>query len=324
MGTDPGPCFPERILLVTDMDDLSRSLPVGIRYALDCSAQLRIHHFIQETFHSAVEGDAPEQQKIRTLENAVARARTAGVQAYWSMQPGPLEPGIKQITREWTADRVIVACRPSSDCNEVLLDALSGSVLREAEIPVLVVGPQATADKFSTSTNPLRILFATTLDSKARLVAEYVDRFAGILHAEMTMLHIIANRSPSHPSLARVRFYAEQRCQEVLAELKHDVVHYRIEQGAIEDTIVKVIGEGEFDLLLIGAVSGSSFRSDILPGIAYNIVCVSPCPVMVLKNDSFPRIGLQTLMKDNQSHDATSLSRLRTRPSAREDMLSSR
>ena len=141
------------------------------------------------------------------------------------------------------------------------------------------------------------MLVATALDRDACAVARHVAAFARSFNAQVTLLHVTTGTSTSHPWAARVRRYAEHRFQELFSELEGTSLEYLIEQGSVEDTITRVAGEGNFDLVVLAPVSDATFRTDIVPGTSYNVLCQTPCPILVLKHDCYAASTQVTMMK---------------------------
>ncbi len=288
--------LPSRILLATDLKDLDQILPVTIAYALKCKAALKLVHVQPEVNMPGIDSDAlvhvgPESVRLayEALEQAVKQARTAGVAAStWDLRRGEVAAMIVQIIQEWKADRVVVGSHGSHNIHQGLLGSVAGSILREVEIPVLAIGP-ASRDSIKDPSKKTRILLATALNRESFAITESIARFARSHEAELTMLHVIPEIAEDHPSAARVRSYAECKFQQILSSITGatESVSCVVETGQIVDTILRVAARGNFDLILLAGVSGSSFRTDIMPGTAYGVICRAPCPVLVIKEEPY-------------------------------------
>jgi len=283
---------PGRILLVTNLLDLDAVLPLAVRYALKLHAQLKLFHVLlgpDEQVRTSFPGfDAKLlTQRIDAellLSTAALQAQQAGVDCSWALPAGNLSRALVEIEDAWTPDRIMVFRREARAEWEPL-DPVTELVLRGASVPVLVVGAECHAADFMTEKRKMRILFATSLDREADDVAALVLRFARSHQAELTMLHVIDCYSASIAWFRRVRQCAEQRFREMVRDFGAGEVRYIIEHGRVAETLLRVAKRRNYDFILIGFVSGASFRTDIQPGAAYKIVCEAPCPVLVLRRD---------------------------------------
>lgn len=299
MPAQPGRIYnlPSRILLATDLTDLKQILPEGIDYALRCKASLKLIHILPEITTPDPglpqvlpdAGETARQCAERTLEEASKTAKDAGVKSTWILRSGPVTPTIVQVVQEWRADRVVVGSHGPRKFQQELLGSVAESIFREVDIPVLAIGPAVHYGRQPPKKR--RILLATALDRQSLAIAESVVRFARIHHADLTMLHVIPEVAEAHPSALRIRSYAENRFQEILSNMSRDYppVSCQVETGSVVETILRVASQGHFDLILLAGVSGSSFRTNIMPGTAYGVICGAPCPVLVLKEGAYRR-----------------------------------
>ncbi len=295
--------LPSRILLATDLTDLKQILPVAIDYALKWKAALRLVHVLpgvnmpdtDPRLPVHANGETGRERAEKILEEAAKKGREAGAKCTWIVCSGQVAHTILRMVQEWRADRVVVGSHGFQKFHQELLGSVSEALLYEADVPVLAVGPAVEHNGRHLSKKS-RILLATALDRESFAVAESVARLARIDQAELTMLHIIPEIAKAHPSALRVRAYAEHKFQEILSSVSTEAFlpSCMIERGPIVETILRVASQGHFDLILLGGVSGSSFRPNIAPGTAYGVICAAPCPVLVLKEEHYQKKTMLT------------------------------
>ncbi len=286
--------LPSRILLATDLKDLSQTLPIAISEAQKCKAKLKLIHVLSDGKNNSrvIDRESAKPSAESTLERAARDAWNSGVMCSWVVRTGPIPDAIWDEVAAWRPDRIVIGSHNSYKSRYLVLGSVTEVVLRESEIPVLVVGPAVRLGNGRPS-GRTRILFATPLNRESRAVTESALEYAQIHQSDLTMLHVIPDIVKAHPSTSRVQAYAEHRFQETLSNIDPDIVKpdCMIERGHVVETILRVAKEGRFDLILMGTVSGSSFRRDIMPGTAYGVICKASCPVIVLK-EAFSRISV--------------------------------
>jgi nucleotide-binding universal stress UspA family protein len=287
--------LPSRMLLATDLTDLKDILPVAIDSARICSAELKLVHVLPYPYAQDVDsllsigvtGEVTRKHAENTLRDAVKEAEEMGVRCTWGVHSGQVAHVIAQTAREWGAERVIVGSHGLQKFQQGLLGSTTEAIFHEVDIPVLAVGPAEQLFNRHPSKGR-RFLLATALDRESFGITESVLRIAKIHKAELTILHVIPEIAKAHPSALRVRDYAESKFREILSDIGEDMfsVTCIVEAGSMVETILRTASQGKFDLLVLGGVSGYSFCENVMPGIAYGIICAAPCPVLLLKESS--------------------------------------
>lgn len=272
---------PGRLLWITDLDDIPVAFHLAVQYAVRLKAQLKLLHAtpVGMTERSPLRPGAPAAE---VLEKAASKARAEGVDCDWELSRAPLAISLRNLTEIWTPDRIFRVRRVTTAYEG--LDSGTETVLREATVPVYVVSANRVPIVFRC---PAKILFPTSLDRRSMEVASAVLRFAHAQGAEITMLHVIDGEAARSSWTNRVRACAVARFDEVLEELDGPAVTL-IEVGRLSETVARVAQTHHHNLVLLSVSSGISFRGDIRPGSAYEILCKAPCPVLVCKHDVLP------------------------------------
>ncbi len=227
--------LPSRILLATDLSDLKQILPVAIDYALKSKSALKLVHVLPD-FNAPdsqpvlADGDTIRQHAEKTLEEAAAKVREAGLKCSWTVCNGQVDHTIMQIAQEWKADRVVVGTFGPQKLHQELLGSVAEAILREADVPVLAVGPTFRSDRKEPA-KKIRVLLATALNRESIATTESVVRFAKSHRAELTMLHVIPEIAKGHPSALRVRAYAESKFHEILSGIPEEKPPYYLHGG---------------------------------------------------------------------------------------------
>ena len=282
---------PTRILLVTDLTDLERTLPVAINQAKGYGAEILLAHVLPDfasppAAPSLLVYSHPEhhrQHAERILLAAAREAEAAGVHCTWNISSGDVGEQIETIVEEWRPGRVIVGSHGETKFCLGILGSTAERLFHRLAVPVVGVGPKVRSDSAKLFEG-VRVLAPTSLKGQSRAVLSFAAEFAAAHDAEMTLLHVIPDVGEEHPSAARTASYARQMLDDfVSASARTRTPICRVESGHAIETILKHAINGGFDLILLGSISSSSFLRELVPGTAYGILCGAPCPVLILK-----------------------------------------
>ncbi|MEI9977613.1 MAG: universal stress protein [Edaphobacter sp.] len=287
--------LPSRILVATDLTDIKQILPVAIDYALESKAALKLLHVLpgvsrpdwNPDLHGRRDRSTAKVFSERILEDAATQASQDGAKCTWVTRSGQVAEAVSQMVRQWKSDWVIVGSHGIKKLRQELLGSVAESIFHEVDVPVLAIGTEVAPDR-KLPNRKCRILFAAALTRESQAVTDFVLRFAEMYRAELTMLHVVPEVVKAHPSSLRVQAYAEGMFNQILSGIgiKKPRPSYMIERGQVVETILRVASDDHFDLIILGGVSGSSFRTDIMPGVSYRVICGAQCPVLLLKEES--------------------------------------
>jgi len=283
---------PRRILLATSLADLGFILPVAIQQALTYKAELRIVHILPDPKAYPI-GSVPEvsydsdwTQKTAQakLEKAVAAAANSAVRCSSHLAVGHVVTEIMKIAVDWKADRLVTGSQGRGKSHLHILGSVAESIFHRVEVPVLAIGPHV-ASKKRVLKDRMRVVFATPLDHGSRRMAEFALNVAEKHHADISLLHVSPEIAQGHPSAARVTEYAKRMLQDLL---RVRTIHRcrptcEVAYGQPAEIILQYAEQHSADMIILGASAHSAFDSRFIPGIAYRVLCESPCPVLVLK-----------------------------------------
>lgn len=286
---------PRRILLATDLVDLGFILPVAIQQALAYKAELRIVHILPDPNISPI-GPVPEisgasdwmrKYAKDKLEKAVAMAAGSAVQCSSHVASGNVVTEIMKIVVDWKADRLVTGSQGREKSHLHILGSVAESIFHRVEVPVLAIGPHA-ASKKKVLKDRMRIVFATPLDHDSRRMAEFALNVAENHHADISLLHVSPEIAHGHPSAARVTEYASKMLQDLLnvRTIRRCRPACEVVYGQPAESILEYSQQHSADMIVLGTSAHSAFDSRFIPGIAYRVLCGSPCPVLVLKQGS--------------------------------------
>ncbi|MGO8717987.1 MAG: universal stress protein [Acidobacteriaceae bacterium] len=286
---------PRRILLATDLTDLGFTLPIAKQQALAYKAELRIVHVLPDPNASHIDPvlmvyfDAAGMQKSAetTLAKVVEEAKTDGIRCSFHLAAGNTVKEILNAAAEWKADRVIAGSHGKAKFHHHILGSIAESLFHQIDIPVLAVGPKAVPSDPSVKGHT-RIVFAAALDHGSRRIAEFALSVAEKHTADITLLHVLQNVVPEHPTTISARGYASRMLEDLLAikPLRKAHATCEVAYGQPAESILSYAKHHAADMILLGASAHSAFNPRFIPGIAYRVLCEAHCPVLVLKEES--------------------------------------
>jgi nucleotide-binding universal stress UspA family protein len=286
---------PRRILLATDLTDLGFTLPIAKQQALACKAELRIIHVLPDPGASPIDPvlmvyfDAAGMQKSAEtiLGKVIADTRAEGIKCSFQLATGHTVKEILAAAAEWKADRVIAGSHGKAKFHHHILGSIAESLFHQIDIPVMAVGPKAVLSDAASQGHP-RIVFAAALDHSSRRIAEFALSVAEKRGAEITLLHVLQNVVPEHPTTISARGYANRMLEDLLTVKPVRKAHASCEVvfGQPAEAILSYAKHHAADMILLGASAHSAFNPRFIPGVAYRVLCEAHCPVLVLKEES--------------------------------------
>jgi nucleotide-binding universal stress UspA family protein len=286
---------PRRILLATDLTDLGFTLPIARQQALAYKAELRIIHVLPDPTSSPIDPvlmvyfDAAGMQKSAeaTLDRIIAETKAESIRCSYQLATGHTVKEILAAASEWKADRLIAGSHGKAKFHHHILGSIAESLFHQIDIPVLAVGPKAVPSDASAPGHP-RIVFAAALDHSSGRIAEFALSVAEKHGADITLLHVLQNVVPEHPTTISARGYANRMLEDLLAVKPIRKAHASCEvaYGQPAESILGYAKHHAADMILLGASAHSAFNPRFIPGIAYRVLCEAHCPVLVLKEES--------------------------------------
>jgi nucleotide-binding universal stress UspA family protein len=303
---------PRRILLATNLTDLKFTLPVAIQQAKAYKAELRITHILPDPNASLIDPvlmvNADSDRMIKAAEKTIKEALNAvassGIRCSSHLIAGDVAGEIIKIAHEWKADRLIAGSHGKEKFHLHILGSVAESLFHHIEIPVLAIGPHVVPEK-NAAKDRMRIVFAASLDHDSRRIAEFALSVAENHRADISLLYVSPEIAEGHPSAARVAGYAENMLKDLLSvkSLKKCRPVCEVLHGQPAKAILDYARQHLADMIILGASAHAAFDTRFIPGTAYRVLCESPCPVLVLKQDS-AWISVPQEVAQNQSTHA--------------------
>jgi len=224
---------------------------------------------------------------------ALARQMLPGLAVKTRVRQGDPAEGILMEVREGRYDLVVVGAGREGGLAQRLLGSVALQVVRRAPASVLVArAPGPDLDRFLICTGGLDV---------AEPVIETGAGLAGATQAHATLLHVIAPIPSMYTGLNEIEETLSELLRtntpiarhlrngaEILAR-RQVTAELRLRYGVAADEILSEAGEGDYDLVVIGA-SGTAgwLRGWLLGDVTWQIADRAPCSVLIVRR----RLGI--------------------------------
>ncbi len=285
--------IPATIRSILAPTDFSPSSVAACDFAADLARQFRarLHlvHFVQQRDYGLpvpeTYGDIYsdlEHESEKELKALTERSAMAGLEAATHLERNEISARINSLAREVHTDVIVVASRGRGGLARLALGSTTAEILRIAQAPVLVLGPQAAPPAL-----PFRQLVAATdfsISAKAALSAAIT--LTAIGNAGTHLLHVASWEEAAKEDWPQHTRSLEARMWAMLPPDARfwDMAETSIRLGQPADIILQAAAEENADLIAIGA--SRAFEHPLLHGAhntAYRVLQKAPCPVLVAR-----------------------------------------
>ena len=280
-----------RILVPTDFALASeRALAQAAAIAARSGAELHVLH-VQELHRGmyrltamseieAVEKIIAEQSR-QNLEKEVEKIAPPVVQTVRrDIKAGP---GILSYAEEHDVDLIVMGTHARKGPVRMFIGSVAAEVLRDAEIPVLIVGPEHVlpADLYR------RVLAPVDFSNSARAALQQASAIAAQHNAELIVLHVIEPRirtpyEAANGTAEELRERARESLEEWVADtqLVKAPAQQRITLGPPDEQIVSCAREETVDLIVLGTVGLSGLSRLLLGSTTERVLRHAPCAAL--------------------------------------------
>jgi len=283
----------QNILFATDF---TPSAQLALSYALNLA-----HSYDAEVYSvnvlphlPFVEGVQPDPEQTRLLAEQrlaalVASESFKGIRHEELIEEGEVSEVLSRLVREYEIDLIVIGTCGRTGLPKLLLGSVAEEVFRNAECPVLTVGPHAT--RWPADGNLRHILYATDFGPESVHGLPYAISLAEENRARLTLLHVapepgVVLPEPEPGAMpvvdpSEVAASAEKQLRALIpygAQLWHEP-EYMVQFGPPTETIVKVAA-GKADVIALGVKRPAALTKHLGAGVAYKVACEATCPVL--------------------------------------------
>jgi len=283
----------QNILFATDF---SPSAPTALSHALDLArrygaALYTVNLLPHMPFVEAAEPD-PEQTKLlakQQMADLMGSASLKDVEHKELIEQGEFPEVISKLVRKHGIDLIVIGTGGRKGLGKLLLGSVAEEVFRNAECPVLTMGPHVT--RWNIDGKLQHILFATDFGAESLHGLPYAISLAEENRARLTLLHVASEPAVSLPELAPGTMPVIDPGEVVASTKKHlralipegtELWHepeYMVQFGSPAEMIVKIAAQ-TVDMIVLGVKRQLALTKHLSEGVAYKVACEAPCPVL--------------------------------------------
>jgi nucleotide-binding universal stress UspA family protein len=272
-----------KILVATDFSETSdRALEHALSLARTYNSKIFLVHVIPVDFMMAPELVEGTLEKMRrSAREGVERLRAANrffaVPHEEIIKEGPLWPNLEGLIEKLDIDLIVVGTHGIGTVKKLLIGSSAEQIFRQAHIPVLTIGPDVWREPLY-GIELKNILFATAFGLGAERQANYAFSLAQQHRSRITLLHVKHDAGQEQAIVNQLKELVP-----VATDL-HCLPLFRVERGNPVKQILRVAGDMQADLIVLGAKTRKGLAGHVPHTKAYEVVCGASCPVLTIKS----------------------------------------
>jgi nucleotide-binding universal stress UspA family protein len=274
-----------RILFATDLSTAAeKALPYALEIARRYGAMLYIVHAITPAGYPYAPVAAwpqlqEQEEQFRSQARQRLERRLEGVPHETEFREGQVLTVLRDIVQDKKIDLLVIGTHGRTGVDKAVLGSVAETIFREAQCPVLTVGPRVNTQSHSAA-ELTRILYATDFSSESLAAAPYAISLSREHRAQLILLNCLEEGGDARLMIRTlcelVPFGADLRCEPICVA----------EQGPHGSKIPAVCEAHGADLLVLGASVEKNplggkfhFRRSAL----YGIITKATCPVLTVR-----------------------------------------
>jgi nucleotide-binding universal stress UspA family protein len=302
MANKPGWSSPSTILFASEVPANERAFNFALAQAREFAADLILFHAYDTLVVAASETSgiryydyaAAARAEIQHLHPLAEIARAAGIKCEVIARPGLAADQILAFLRERPVDRIVMGTHCPGPIGKLLVGSVAEAVLRNANVPVLVIGPDVVDGAYRNFATR-NILCAVSLIESSYVIASFAAEVAAHHDARLVMQHVIRPQD-------RAEVLADCTVEEIESDLLNLIPLELRSQISVQTIVVPGDPTEELlyqaraqhaDLIILGAHGASAFAAIARHGVVYKVLAHSYCPVITLSPAVLAESGMK-------------------------------
>jgi nucleotide-binding universal stress UspA family protein len=282
----------KKILLATDFSSESEKAAAYAKaLARRFSSMVEITHVFDPStvtsYEEAIVG-LPVNERRRTASEDLERIgndlSASGINARTTLAEGhrPFATLLK-IAKDHEVDLIVAGTESKSGLERLILGSTAEEVIRNAECPVLTVGPNAKIP----SDSPLAfqtIVYATDFSAEAAKAAVYALSFAQDSGAHLYFCYVAGRQVDADAKREFVDGAFQSALKRMIPEVSYDWCSPEIvvEHGNAAKAILELAERVHADLIVLGARKASFWLTHVERGVTPDLLAQATCAVMTV------------------------------------------
>ena len=191
--------------------------------------------------------------------------------------------GLLEIAQEHNADLIVMGTEAKSGLSRLILGSTAEEVLRNADCPVLTVGPNARKPAGGLFEFK-KILFATDFTPGAAKAAAIAIGFAEQNAAHLYCCCVLTPSDEGLRTRDQLHDAFMKRLKKMIPEHAYDWCspEFVVEYGEASESILKLARQVNADLIVLGARPASFWLTRVERGLTPALLARAKCPVLTL------------------------------------------
>lgn len=205
------------------------------------------------------------------------------------IEQGEVPEVLSKLVRKHGIELIVIGTGGRKGLEKLLLGSVAEEVFRNAECPVLTIGPHAA--RWKIDGNLQHILFATDFGPESLHALPYAISLAEENRARLTLLHVAPEPRVGLPEPepgtmpgvdpGEVATSTETQLRALIPEgtqLWHEP-EYMVQFGTPAEMILKIAAQA-VDMIVLGVKRPAALTKHMGAGVAYKVASEAPCPVL--------------------------------------------
>jgi nucleotide-binding universal stress UspA family protein len=286
----PGWSKPSTILFASELPINEKAFASVLAQAAESGAELIILHA-----HDSLDATTSVTAGLRhydyaaacaekhCLEPLVQRAGDVGIRCTIALREGLAADQILTFSRERKIDRIVMGAHSPGPLGKLLVGSVAEAVLRNANVPVCIVGPLVVERSYRTCTTR-KILCDVSTEETSRVVANFGAELAFRNKASLILQQVIQPQERAEVLASRTIGQIEAELPSLVpSALQHNIsVQTRV---ALGDRTEELLNQGRVqkaNCIVLGAQGASHFAAITRAGTVYKVLAYAHCPVVTL------------------------------------------
>ena len=275
------------ILIATDFSPWSEAaLRCAAAFAKQFQARLFVVHVISRSIYADVPPELLAEAKTRTIDDIKAkmdaiRSRLNGLQLETIVEQGPPSEVILRLAEENSTGLLVVGTQGHGRIERLLLGSTAEKIARQARCPVLITPESSLPNE----TFKLKTILCPTNFSEGSVAAlRHAWHFAKAFSAHIILLHVVEGQGLDRADRISQRMKAEGPMSRLSSALsagdRSTEAELAVEFGAPAETIIKVAGERNADLIVLSIQRDTPLIAHLPPDVTFLVAAQAPCLVL--------------------------------------------